>query len=169
MRILALQLKRIGDVVLTTPALVALRAAFPSAQITLGLTAQCHELFPALPFVDDALVFRTRLQALNRELPVTLAEAEPRASVAKWLDAHHAGQLTKRVLRRLGVRLNQTDAHVLALHRVPLKIQDLPYAVAKTIRDDENSRGQREPGNGEKNLGGLALQVAHGDAEGVRE
>lgn len=58
MRILALQLKRIGDLILTTPALVAARRAFPEAQITVGLADICEELVPALAFVDGALVLR---------------------------------------------------------------------------------------------------------------
>ena len=57
MRILALQLKRIGDLVLTTPALHALRAA--GHHVTLALTPTTAALLPALGgSVDDALVYR---------------------------------------------------------------------------------------------------------------
>ena len=56
-RILALQLKRIGDLVLTTPALHALRAA--GHHVTLALTPTTAALLPALGgSVDDALVYR---------------------------------------------------------------------------------------------------------------
>jgi ADP-heptose:LPS heptosyltransferase len=58
MRILALQLKRIGDLILTMPALTAARQAFPAAEITIGADAICEKLFPALTIVDDALVLR---------------------------------------------------------------------------------------------------------------
>ncbi len=57
MRILALQLKRIGDLVLTTPALHALRAA--GHHVTLALTETTAPLLPALgDSVDAALIYR---------------------------------------------------------------------------------------------------------------
>ena len=71
MRILVLQLKRIGDLILTTPALVALRAAFPSAEITLVVAPSCAGLIPALPCVDRPLVFGTA--AMNAKVLATLA------------------------------------------------------------------------------------------------
>ena len=58
MKILVLKLKRIGDLILTTPALVALRQAFPNAHVTLCILENCADLVPALPFVDETLVFR---------------------------------------------------------------------------------------------------------------
>ena len=57
MRLLALQLKRIGDLVLTTPALHALRAA--GHHVTLALTETTAALLPALgDSVDDSLIYR---------------------------------------------------------------------------------------------------------------
>jgi len=58
MNILALKLKRIGDLILTTPALVALRQAFPDAHLTLCIMENCAALVPAMPYVDEVLVFR---------------------------------------------------------------------------------------------------------------
>ena len=51
-RILVLQLKRIGDAVLTAPALASLRRAFPDAAITLVLAGACGQLGPLFPGVD---------------------------------------------------------------------------------------------------------------------
>ena len=56
MRILALQLKRIGDLILTTPALWALRQNLPKAHIVLAIDSGCREMIPALDFVDEVLV-----------------------------------------------------------------------------------------------------------------
>ncbi len=58
MNILALKLKRIGDLILTTPALAALRGAFPGARITLCVMENCEGLLPAVRSVDETLVFR---------------------------------------------------------------------------------------------------------------
>jgi predicted lipopolysaccharide heptosyltransferase III len=56
MNILLIQLKRIGDLVLTTPAISALRTTFPEAEITLVASSTCRELLPAIPNLDDKLV-----------------------------------------------------------------------------------------------------------------
>ncbi|MEA3186430.1 MAG: heptosyltransferase [Chthoniobacter sp.] len=57
MKILALQLKRIGDLILTTPALLALRQNLPNAHLTLAIEAGCRELLPAIDFVDDTFIY----------------------------------------------------------------------------------------------------------------
>ena len=56
MKILVLQLKRIGDLILTTPALAALRSAWPDAHITLAVSEGCAALLPAILHVDGSIV-----------------------------------------------------------------------------------------------------------------
>ncbi len=56
MRILALQLKRIGDLILTTPALDALRAAHPAAEIALAVTPTCASLLTAIDSISSGIV-----------------------------------------------------------------------------------------------------------------
>ena len=66
-----LQLKRIGDLILTTPALQKLRDTLPNARITLVTSAACEGLVPALPKVDEVLVFHlapTQNKALFQRL-----------------------------------------------------------------------------------------------------
>ena len=58
MNILLLQLKRIGDLILTTPAIGALRDKFPDASISLVVSAAVKELLPAITSVDK--VFEVR-------------------------------------------------------------------------------------------------------------
>lgn len=60
MKILALQLKRIGDLVLTTSALAALRAAWPEAQITLAVAPGCAPLLAAIPSINAGVVLGKR-------------------------------------------------------------------------------------------------------------
>lgn len=59
-RILVLQLNRLGNLILTTPALAALRQNLPDAHITLAVDAGCREILPALGCVDDSLVFNRK-------------------------------------------------------------------------------------------------------------
>src|SRR6478735_8505751 len=58
MNILLLQLKRIGDLILTTPAIAALREKFPDASISLVVSAAVEELLPAIAGVDKVLEVR---------------------------------------------------------------------------------------------------------------
>src|SRR6516164_11783191 len=62
MKILLLQLKRIGDLILTTPAITALRRNYPDAHITLAVSNECAELLPAISNVDRVLIARRNLR-----------------------------------------------------------------------------------------------------------
>ncbi len=56
MRILALQLKRIGDLILTTAALRALRVAWPGAHLALAVAPGCAGLLGAVPAINAGVV-----------------------------------------------------------------------------------------------------------------
>ena len=58
MNILLLQLKRIGDLILTTPAIAALREKYPDASISLVVSAAVKELLPAIPGIDKVYEVR---------------------------------------------------------------------------------------------------------------
>jgi predicted lipopolysaccharide heptosyltransferase III len=58
MNILLIQLKRIGDLILTTPAIAALRDKFPGASISLVVSAAVKELLPAIGGVDKVYEVR---------------------------------------------------------------------------------------------------------------
>jgi predicted lipopolysaccharide heptosyltransferase III len=64
-KILLLQLKRIGDLILTTPAIAALRESFPEAQLTLVVSNECADLLPAISKVDRILIARRNLRDLS--------------------------------------------------------------------------------------------------------
>ena len=70
MKILLLQLKRIGDLILTTPAIAALRAQFPEAEVTLVVSSECADLLPAIAGVDRILMARRNLRDLAAFLAV---------------------------------------------------------------------------------------------------
>ena len=65
MKILLLQLKRIGDLILTTPAIAALRERFPEAQLTLVVSNECAELLPAISNIERILIARRNLRDLS--------------------------------------------------------------------------------------------------------
>ncbi|MEY2489151.1 MAG: heptosyltransferase [Verrucomicrobiota bacterium] len=58
MNILLIQLKRIGDLILTTPAIAALREKFPEATLSLVVSPAVEGLLPAISGVDKVLVVR---------------------------------------------------------------------------------------------------------------
>src|SRR5205814_2652694 len=70
MKILLLQLKRIGDLILTTPAIAALRKRFPQAEVTIVVSSECADLLPAIAGVDRILMARRNLRDLAAFLAV---------------------------------------------------------------------------------------------------
>lgn len=58
MKILLLQLKRIGDLILTTPAITALREKFPEAHLSLVVSPAVAELLPAISGIDKVMIVR---------------------------------------------------------------------------------------------------------------
>jgi predicted lipopolysaccharide heptosyltransferase III len=61
MNILLLQLKRIGDLILTTPAIVALREKFPRSVVTLIVSQNDAPLLPAITGIDRTFVIQRKL------------------------------------------------------------------------------------------------------------
>src|SRR5207249_11492170 len=64
MKILLIQLERIGDLILTTPAIVAVREKFPDAGITLVISRESKALAPAIAGVNKLLVARRGFSGL---------------------------------------------------------------------------------------------------------
>lgn len=58
MNILLLQLKRIGDLILTTPAIAALREKFPDGKLSLVVSPAAEGLLPAISGIDQVFVVR---------------------------------------------------------------------------------------------------------------
>jgi predicted lipopolysaccharide heptosyltransferase III len=73
-KILLLQLKRIGDLILTTPAIAALEQSFPDAQLTLVVPNECAQLLPAISNLDRILIARRNLRDLGLFSSVAVAK-----------------------------------------------------------------------------------------------
>ena len=55
--ILIVRTDRIGDVVLTTPSIEALRLAYPKARLSIMVTPQTHELVEDNPCLDEVIIY----------------------------------------------------------------------------------------------------------------
>ena len=160
MKILALKLKRIGDLVLTTPALVALRQAFPDAHLTLAIMENCEGLVPAIPCVDEILVFRPRrinarllarlvlgrfdvcldFTGNDRSAFFTFLSRAPRRITFGWVKRAPHRALAFNEFVESSVRENHTIDHHLDLlaplgiprRDVPITL-DLPWSAQETV------------------------------------
>ncbi len=72
MKILIIQLKRIGDLILTTPAIAALRERFPEAKIDLVVSPTGAELASAIPGVERIFVAGRHLRDVGAWLKIML-------------------------------------------------------------------------------------------------
>ena len=144
MNILLLQLKRIGDLVLTTPVIETLREKFPEATLTLIVSRAGAPLLPAITGVDRTYVIQRKLsdvkifRAVSREkfdycidftgndrsaLLAWLSGAQKRI-VSNWIQVQskfRAGAYNEFVADR-GSDLHTIDFHLSLLE--PLGIRD---------------------------------------------
>jgi len=92
-RIIVRGVNWLGDAVMTTPALLRLREAFPAAHITLLTAEKLQDLWRLHPAVDDVLTFKPRTSVLTvggllRERQFTHALVlpnSPRSALEMWL------------------------------------------------------------------------------------
>ena len=64
MKILLIQLRRLGDLILTTPAISALREHSPGAQIALAVSGECATLLPAIHGLQQTFLTKRGLRDL---------------------------------------------------------------------------------------------------------
>jgi ADP-heptose:LPS heptosyltransferase len=135
MRVLVLQLKRIGDLILTTPALWALRQGLPEARIVLAIEAGSREMLPAIDYVDDALIYERRGQnsatwqhllmrhydvcldftGTDRSALFTALSKASRRATFEWVQRSHFRHVFYNQFVASSVRDNHTADHYLHL------------------------------------------------------
>src|SRR5579859_5360398 len=96
-----------------------------------------------------------------------MSVVDPDERLAERLHRESAGEMPKIVDHLVTGWLHQSDAEVLALNGVPLKIEHLGYAIAKTVGHDQDAGGQRKTRDGEHGLHGPSLDVPHRDPKRV--
>src|SRR6476646_6196976 len=74
MKILLIQLRRLGDLILTTPAISALREHLPAAQIALAVSGECAPLLPAIQGLRQTFLTKRGVRDLSA-----------------WMQMRHAG------------------------------------------------------------------------------
>ena len=96
--ILVLQLKRIGDLILTAPVTAALREEYPRARITIVALGTAGELAEQLPGVDRALVYQpgqsnwrlwAALRGMKPDVCFDCSGTQRAALMAWWSGAKH--------------------------------------------------------------------------------
>lgn len=95
LRILVMKLSAVGDVVLVTPSLRALRARFPKAHLTVLVGRESRELLHRCPYLDELVVFDRsrdgsplgllRLAARLRASQVDLVVDFQNSRISHWL------------------------------------------------------------------------------------
>ena len=100
-RVLVTQFRRIGDALLTTPLLMALRAAHPDWHVTVLLDRACHEALAEHPAIDAVLAigrddwshpFRAprawaRVRAVHPSIAIDVLSTPFSAAVCRWSGA----------------------------------------------------------------------------------
>ena len=73
MKILLIQLRRLGDLILTTPAISALREHLPGAQIALTVSHECYSLLPAIHGLQKTILTKRGLCDLSAWMEIRRA------------------------------------------------------------------------------------------------
>jgi predicted lipopolysaccharide heptosyltransferase III len=171
--ILLIQLRRIGDLILTTPAIAAIRQKFPDAHITLVVSRSCTPLLPAIPHVDSRYVMQrnpadvgTFMKILRTKFDASIDfTRNNRSALLSYLSRGKKRIASARIQRRAHVRQRaynefvpgrMRDAHMIDYNLSllkPLGIQDVcppiqlivPTESAVNAKDVRQKAGIREP------------------------
>ncbi|HJT81290.1 MAG TPA: putative lipopolysaccharide heptosyltransferase III [Chthoniobacterales bacterium] len=173
MNILLIQLRRIGDLILTTPAIAAIRQKFPDAHITLVTSRSCAPLLPAIPHLDSRYVMQRNPADVGTFMKIARTKFDAcvdftrnnRSALLSYLSHAKIRIASARIKRRAPVRqraYNQfvpgrvRDAHMIDYNLSllkPLGIQDtcppvqliVPAESAAHAKDVRHRSGITEP------------------------
>ena len=128
--ILIVQLKRLGDLILTTPALAALRKEHPGSQVTLLIDHYSRDLAPALQHIDEVLVYERKrsfpiwFQLLRRDFDLCIdCTGTDRSALISFLSKASHRVISRSVARhrlRSWVYTELVDVSVRNCHTIDL-------------------------------------------------
>ncbi|HIE25769.1 TPA: glycosyltransferase family 9 protein [Candidatus Poribacteria bacterium] len=93
-RILLIQISAIGDVILLTPALRAIRKRFPHARLTMVTSPINQQLLKNCPYIDEILIFRMNECAKSPRRSVTFVRSLRERRFDLAIDFEHWPRLT---------------------------------------------------------------------------
>ncbi len=130
--ILVVQLRRLGDVILTTPALEALKKKYPDAKLDFLVEAPGAEAVAGLPAIDELLVYDAEgpVQALSWALKI-------RARKYDWVIDFLANPRTALLTALSGAKVKAGPAHVARRWAYNVKMIQSPqacYAALEKVR-----------------------------------
>jgi ADP-heptose:LPS heptosyltransferase len=141
--ILIVQLKRLGDLILTTPALAALRKAYPGSQVTILIDDYSRDLAPALQHIDEVLVYERKhsfpiwFQLMRRDFDLCIdCTGTDRSALISFLSKASHRVISRSVARhrfRSWVYTELVDVSVRNCHTIDLYLslvssaRDLPH------------------------------------------
>lgn len=130
--ILVVQLRRIGDVILTTPALRALRKRFPEARLDILVEPPGAEALRGLPWLDGVLVYDARgpLEAFSWAKSIRAREYD-------WVIDLMGNPRTAMITAMSGARLKAGPGHV--FHRWAYGVK-LPQSTETCYAAEEKIR-----------------------------
>jgi predicted lipopolysaccharide heptosyltransferase III len=151
--ILLIQLKRIGDLILTTPAIAAIREKFPDASVSLVVSAAVKELIPAITGIDKVFEVRGKTDDALDWIALSLGKYDycldftrnDRSAFLTFLSGARQRITADHPLLRLRLRARSynefVDAPVGSLHTVdyhlallkPLGIENASRAIQLTL------------------------------------
>jgi len=123
-RILVVQTAFLGDVVLTTPLLLALRAKYPQAHLALLTTPMGRDLLQGFPALNEIIAFDKRRRERGARATLALAQKLRRLGFDLALCPHRSARTA------ILVRLAQIP------HRIGFRDSALPWLYHHTITRD---------------------------------
>jgi ADP-heptose:LPS heptosyltransferase len=135
-RILVIEPWNVGDVVIATSMLAALRSKYPSARISLLAKPHAKELLQESPLVDEIISFDLSWTARHNKYPLDLRNLRRVMALVRRLRAE---RFDATVDSRMDIRSNLIAAVTGACHRIGYDIGGGGWLLTKTLPSDRGA------------------------------
>lgn len=161
--VLVLRLSAVGDIVLTTPAIEALKRAWPHARIVWAIKQSCAPLLRHNPYVDDIVALQPK------ESVWSFAQRLRAFNIDAILDVHNT--LRTRVIRALLPNVGVTSVWHKRPWRdeIPVRLGWRPYHSHKPFSDRMHDAVEQLVGQGTLPHGQLRIWCSDRDMRAARD